>query len=831
MAPLTSAFVLAVAAGGGHGARVHHDAKLNLVGRLQERQKVQADAAVVSKEDACPAGIVKEETNGACVSESGQALPDSCCLVLRACRKDATDFLVYYQKWEGLYQATCGISSRDFDLTDDGLHLKFVGNNAMTVCRDTCQNDPTLKAKEPAPHKRGDLTEMCEGKVEENEWKPQLLSAIWPEDKVTGLDEQWETCAEEARPTPAPPPVGTITETTTRIFTDHNSPADFTFMTPDRTPQKGKRGIAHWFNKHILRRRQRNMQNFEEVVGLHTCKKRNAEGKAKRDQTYFASSLCYWLPDIDQLRQPSPVGIQWTGGPQGTTSMCNMLTGKGKCVKCSMCHNNAISPDGKVSYTAFPEEIQLPPGCLKESDIERNITTVFDTEKEPDLKAKMLDCTDKKNAYELAVQRFMKANATLTELIRQVDVEIPKLIELKQDEKKVHQQTLAASQKLEQEKRVEMALSEGDRGCGGYVMQTGFPFWWYQVTNEAFPTGELLSEIGILFCQRDSSYTYCRVCRTVVEALQRDYDVSKAAQDQLDIIEVQVKVLEASLAEKRAERAYWQASPPNPSRIDALETAKQTQEQIWLGPKEEECEGTPGGSEGVFKEYERKLNDEMKTEAPNFFDQSCEKSCTDIQRVYSEGCGVMEGSSPNDSRMHTNRGGIQNLCNPPQPSWVMSPWTYNSTGAIVEENGFDQCGRIFNSQRPKHAQKILKSGWMQKSGRYGGWWFGLRKYTWDNRYFALEQGDDVRSGVLRYWEMDPKKNLPGGNPERHNKFIILWDAKKVGDKDGKKYRRKGDSCFKLYHFYRDYRFCLKTAGERNAWRDLVKAEIKDLGRG
>merc|ERR1740121_222188 len=121
---------------------------------------------------------------------------------------------------------------------------------------------------------------------------------------------------------------------------------------------------------------------------------------------------------------------------------------------------------------------------------------------------------------------------------------------------------------------------------------------------------------------------------------------------------------------------------------------------------------------------------------------------------------------------------------------------------------------------------------MLKSGRAGGNWFGLRRYAWTRRYFVLESGDQVRSGILRYWLSDP--NLDRQAEERFDKSVVLWDAKYTQAKPGAYYDKNDCQCFKLKHFYRTYRFCIQASdvqggdnvAERDDWMNKVQREIR-----
>lgn len=105
---------------------------------------------------------------------------------------------------------------------------------------------------------------------------------------------------------------------------------------------------------------------------------------------------------------------------------------------------------------------------------------------------------------------------------------------------------------------------------------------------------------------------------------------------------------------------------------------------------------------------------------------------------------------------------------------------------------------------------------------------------WDKRFFVLEGSDQVRSAVLRYWDQDPA--VPATSKESVKKAIVLWDANVLKAKAGTRYKFKdGEECFKVYHFYRDYRFCVvadsgvDTTQERDEWMSLISDEMRFAG--
>lgn len=146
---------------------------------------------------------------------------------------------------------------------------------------------------------------------------------------------------------------------------------------------------------------------------------------------------------------------------------------------------------------------------------------------------------------------------------------------------------------------------------------------------------------------------------------------------------------------------------------------------------------------------------------------------------------------------------------------------------MIFEGGEDavaHCARIEAHQQPQYALSILKQGWLYRKGLVKGW---------EKRYFVLLSGDEVRSAVLRNFF-----DVPQMGKLQHGKDIILWDALGVENRAGNAYNWKnGEECFKLVHFYRNYRFCvpvnpskeLETAAERDEWVRLLKSTMVHAG--
>ena len=232
-----------------------------------------------------------------------------------------------------------------------------------------------------------------------------------------------------------------------------------------------------------------------------------------------------------------------------------------------------------------------------------------------------------------------------------------------------------------------------------------------------------------------------------------------------------------------------------------METVKDSLDQEWL-PQKEHCRVAAA-------DYQRKQKQFIPERARSHYDDSCEKSCLESSRG---SCAVVEGNQ--DGASHV-RGGVHVPCAPPEPSWIMGPLR-----DAEQESLEKQCQRILQVQHPQFAQSILKVGWLWRKGRVWGW---------DKHFAVLESADAVRSAVLRFYEDDPSSNqeISASAPS-----IILWDAKGVKAKAGPHYGLKdGELCFKLYHFYTDYRFCVPKdvprdkSTERAEWMDLLSSSM------
>ncbi|CAE7677016.1 unnamed protein product [Symbiodinium sp. CCMP2456] len=583
---------------------------------------------------------------------------------------------------------------------------------------------------------------------------------------------------------------------------------DFSFMTSDfRYPghSSGVIGtVKEWFGGRAI-----SDDVKEEIVKGHSCARRGA-----RDETYYATSFCYWLPEISAHRQRSSGGLTWKGGayPKGIP-LFKGVQGQGKCVKCSVCHNNARGDHGDVAKTDFVEVLELPSGCLKESDVERFCLSSYDVTA-ADLKAEKIRCEHVQQRYDRAVSKLKTVQTELGRLPREIDYGIPASIQ-------AAEKSLVQAQRREEDaqSKEQRCRQEVGRACADYQRKHGNLAFMNHLWG-ATSTETLLNQMSfscpypryvdnndgqhydewIRYNNQQEVYSACKACERAKDTLQSAHRQVYSAQSAVRRAERRIPELRRELQKARDHLRHFQEV----ERATVAE--KRAMDAEWL-PQSSACKTT-------YTDYSTGRSKAVRACAPTYYNASCERACIRLQ-ASDAGCGVVEGSRavpPSAS----GTGGIQLTCSPPQPSWILGPYTYGA-----QEPAGAQCARIAESQKPVYAQKTLKAGWLMKKGRIGGW---------DKRYFVLESGDAVRSAVLRYWTDDPTQD-PGAD-ERVGKGIILQDAKDVKVKSGASYGfEDGEECFKLYHFYRDYRFCVLTdpsdakfspAAERDSWVDALE---------
>lgn len=582
-------------------------------------------------------------------------------------------------------------------------------------------------------------------------------------------------------------------------------PVDWSFMTTDYHYVGRRPSVWGWLKRKLLSSRREFSDSKEELVKGHFC---STKAK-KRDHTYYSGSLCYWLPEYVEKAQRVGLGIQWKGGlaPTGGMSMCPGLSGSGRCVKCSVCHNNARHKDRQVEFTVFEEEVSISGTCLKEKSIESMNLVVFEREN-PALVTEKKRCEGIQGEYNRTQREYDQNIKRIAALRHKVNIELPEKI--RQQENRVS--WLSG----ERSRQVQIAFSRRSDAQGN-CRQYAFNGWYRDLSDHRVDTGDLVRRLPHLTCYlRPRPSCFDPSCQHLIFEWERDRSKNreceqcKTATDRIKSAWRAVQDTERSLREAQSQKTQLgnllsQARTDlrlEEGRTPALHQKKEEAEAIWNATKASCLE--------TYKDYRTGLAKYMGENVPNFYNRSCEKEC--IEKT--QGCGVLEGARRNDV---TNTGGIDAVCRPPQASWVHKPFQYVKD----RETELDQCNRIFKTQKPLHAQAILKSGWLWKKSR---WTWG----RWSKRFFVLESGDSVRSALLRYWDEDPSKS----GAKETDKNIILWDAQSISKVSGSKYRwRDGTECMSLYHYYREYKLCVPggTSGgatqNRDQWVRLIQPTI------
>jgi len=773
---------------------------------------------------ACPPGEVSETDDGEC-QVGGVTSPFFCCNALRSCRRDANAYLEYYSKYLQVYEESCSIKEDDFRVSRDGQSLTLVEESKAKVCAGLCTTDRQLQEKEDLEIFAADLGERCNKTVEKSVWQPQLDGADWPAQKVKSLDRQWDTCGQKVTTTTTTA-IFSTTLSTTVTFTAQEpkwQDADMSFMGGD-TVYQGHANVG-WSLFSKARSIRNNIR--EEVTRNHFCAKRGA-----RDQTYYASSMCYWIPLIknEAPRSTNGVGLAWTGSQTGGNGpICSGIETKaGKCVKCSTCHNNAISTNGRPNATSWAEEIALP-SCKTETEIEEVCLSNFSLNN-ADLIKRTDDCKELEAKKESAVSHHAQVEALIPALENLINNDIPRKIATLTNSIKDLSTELRARDELE----YEMMMCRKARDCPllqPLVSVTndcqavvdyraanglGYPQWWSMVNPQ--PNTDTYKIVAAMktFVVGDrpdrSIYNYDKeinfwddkvACGQARDALASSNGITNIKRQEKDHLIKLKRNAEAELETRKKQLEEAKLLEP------ILRKKKEDLEAEWNGTKVQ-CESD-------YKTIAKERPTLMSKCVPSYYGDSCEKKCIEIQNSRGEGCGIMEGAMPNDK---TSRGGVTGGCLPPFASWVKAPFTYDRSRGdsesakefgidIPEEQPWKQCSRYFDAQAPRHTQQILMRGSMAKQGR---WW------KWNTRFWILESGDAVRSAVLRYWEKDPASDRR--TQERVTKKIFVWDAKSVSN--------SGRKCFKLNHFYRSYKLCPsdKSSSTRDKWVRHLKASIK-----
>lgn len=594
------------------------------------------------------------------------------------------------------------------------------------------------------------------------------------------------------------------------------SSVSFDFMTTDFTYQKRPSTFWGWAKRSFLSGRRQFSDVKDEISGGHYC-----NNVYDRDQTYYASSMCYWLPEIQgAFDGASPEaegpGLKWVT-PESGRQMCGAFTGSGQCMKCSVCHNNGRNKEGIAGWTAMQDVVELPAGCKKELEIE-SLSKQDHDDSNPTLMGELAVCDARESAYDAAV-RALSANQQEQEALQARIDAIPGEIATTQariDDLEPRIDPLGAA--------VWNARTFGLSAC--YHIR-GEPFY-SMLTDARIDAQTLLNTWPLQVCEPErepwrchrwecpgrwvdydkltQEYNECLGCK---DAKQQTSDANNAfhdAEETLDRLRNALLGLPHERTTKRARLTDVQAEE------QGLKDAVGVVEGDWFAIRENCMNWQP--------RYDASLAPWMRSHLVDYYDVSCEKACH--EELSSTGCGVMEGVMMGeiwDSDTTGVNPGIAVECSPPYPSFFLAPQKYGAPPQSVAET----CARLTSSpaQAPRRPQQVIEKAMMWKKERLFG--------RWRTRYFVLESGDDVRSAVLRYWTSDPHQ--PGA-AERVDKAIILWDARSVVVETGSKYGlTSGGNCFRLKHFYRQYILCAPIGGSdgesfRDQWVSMIANEIK-----
>jgi len=612
---------------------------------------------------------------------------------------------------------------------------------------------------------------------------------------------------------------------------------NFNFMTDDFRYQGRKPTVWGWVKRTLFGGRRQFTSLKDELATGHVCNK-----VGTRDQTYYASSLCYWIPEIKDTPKDNTQGAQGPGltwvMKEGTKQLCQPFSGSGQCVKCAVCHNNGRSKDGNVTATAFQENevMPLPPGCLKELDIEQKANEDFDGN-HSSLVNEKTDCETKEAAYVKATRELEENTKEIERLERRIDA-IPR-------EKAAVERTISdlRSKVGRDEANIEQAMWDGQGQCRPFSGEH-----WYGLLRGGHRQGENALAAWPTFICREPRQPWCNEfedpsCFMRMRNYHRELEEfgqcadCKRAKDQLSTAVQQKKNTEGQIRAQENRRAALDAEMDRSTRdLDQArrdrgglqdEAARAT--QVW---KVDEITNTTTQEKLVtevwcknkYSEYTARLRVWMADETlgvPTYWDQSCEKACV-TSSLKDAGCGVMEGVMPGDiySVGQTSLNpGLRTVCSPPFTSFVRSPVKYGASPRSETEI----CAELFNQdgQRPRRANTVMLKTTLYKRERL--FW------RWRPRWFLFEGGDQVRSAQIRYWDKEPSDSQ--AIEANGIKAITLWDARSVEAVPGTKMRWKdGSECLRLNHFYRDYRLCVPGSVEnakavRDQWVNLIRSSI------
>jgi len=546
-------------------------------------------------------------------------------------------------------------------------------------------------------------------------------------------------------------------------------------------------------------------RNYDTVQG-HVC-----QSGGSYDESYSASSLCYWRPDVDANRAQH-WGLNWRGG-YGPTEFCaGLQAGTGVCARCVVCHDNSRDRDAQVDVGFTRAEIIPLPECMKESAIEAECNAHF-ASANGQLVAEEAQCRDSQTRYEEAVANWIQLNNTiassessLTELIHTMAFGQPHtdhcgaqtIQDLKRHTTRQcrrfgarNQQEIAEMLTLRPSCEVPPTYIKSDsceqgtvvtdrRECRQALSMLNLPLppalqptptgtW-----NNCQSGGDLRPVCRIATpTANNQTHQSCQRCNSHMDTLQNAVVAGVTAHDELQQWQT---ALEGHQESVNRHRLVLAQSYQNFGPASHLRSAMEAE---WL-PREQHCHQ-------VYRTVMSARNANMQACAPHFYDQSCEKACVEIQRSGEHGCGVFEGSQYGDT---FERGGVEVTCSPPSPSWIKSPSNY---GGSAQVNSAEQCGRINAEQHARATTSPMLSAWLTRPGT--SWWNGDKR-----RFYVLESGNGVRTSVLRSFD----GALPDGTEET-NLSINMWDAEEVTATETTRER----ACFEIKHRY---------DGRDNSWQ-------------
>jgi len=497
---------------------------------------------------------------------------------------------------------------------------------------------------------------------------------------------------------------------------------DWHFMTPE---------VATWMG--------RGGQETYDTVQGHACQTRG-----RYDDSYYASSMCYWSPDAGSRNSNIHWGLNWQGG-YGATEFCQgRVPAPGTCARCSVCHDNSRDRDARVdadNVAGILEIIPLP-NCMTDAAIEAECNQQFDGNN-VEVLIDEARCREVQGRYDSSVADFNALTATITAAEN------------------------AISQGIHQ---LATGFPQHD-SCGDHTIQDIRAVAVRQCRSfgarNRQNNAQLLRNRPTCRSTAETNQTHqrCERCTGQMDTLVRAIRDHDNAQSHLTNWQERVTQHRQELTNHRQTLA--QSHQQYPARLQQ----KAQQESEWF-PQQQRCQQL---YDSVFSA--RSSN--MMTCAPSHYEHSCEKACVEIQRNGEHGCGVVEGSQYGDD---FQRGGIAVTCAPPRPSWIKSP---NNYGGSAEVNSGEQCGRINAEQSVRMTTPVLKSSFLTTPGRG---WIG-RDST---QFYVLESGNGVRSANLRVFD----GALPDGT-EGTNDGIIMWDAEEVTATETTRER----ACFEIKHRY------------------------------